>query len=215
MKPAIKPSILTATALAVGALAALTARAADVQYFGLRDKSAVAEFESVDTSTCSGGTYGTGIVTHVSVQGAFDAIRATDGTTGTPLANATIQVWDNCRGSQLLLATGFTTNFVLQIDANLKKASLKARIDAWDEASHNTVTVDVDLVWSAISKDNRDTFNDVTHDPGLTIASHSQGTIRDAAASGSVKIGTTDYTPDPSITGYIQKNAFHEVTITH
>ena len=39
--------------------------------------------------------------------------------------------------------------------------------------------------------------------------------VREAVASGTVAVGTTDYTPDPSVTGFIEKDAFHEVTITH
>jgi hypothetical protein len=193
--------------LALGATA-LTARAAEVQHYRFNDKSATAEFSFVVTNDA-----GRVIRTDVGVQGGFQVVRD-NGRTETPSANVFINVFDFTSNVRLLAAQGATSQQGLQIDANLKKARLKARIAAAESITNSTVPVDVDLVWSAAGSSDTYAGGYSEQLPGVTIAHNVNGTAREAVASGTVSIGTTDYTPEPSILGFIMKNAAHDVTIT-
>jgi len=73
---------------------------------------------------------------------------------------------------------------------------------------------DLDLVWTGTGMADRDSYNETTQLPGVTITSHSQGAIRDGVCSGSVIWLGTDVTPEPTAFAFLQKNAFTEVTIT-
>jgi hypothetical protein len=210
-KPIIQSSIRAVAALAVAALAfasAWTARAAEVTHFSLRDKSASAVFFSTDTSSCSQG-----IESFVTVQGGL-FVSKNGGTTETPLMSVQISVWDNCQNARVQFATGDTSQFELEIDPNLKKAKLKGTVVLQNHTTGADIIADVDLAWTSTDRADRGAFNDVVTEHGLTISSHSTGAIREALASGTIKVDTTDYTPEPSIVGYIQKNASHEITVT-
>src|SRR6266446_1052706 len=198
--------LATTIRVGVAVLALMTvannARAA-VQYLGLSDQSAVAEFAGTDTSTCVSG-----VVTHVSLQAGFSVISSPGSTTSSPLANVTIAIYDNCRNLQLVFAQGFTTNFDLRVDPTLKTAHLHARILVGDAVSNSSGYADVDVVWSGASMADRTTLNSVYQAPGLTITTHANGGIREAIASATVIYGGTDYTPEASVSAFIEKGAF-------
>jgi hypothetical protein len=210
MKPTIKSSILTGAGLAVCALALLplSAGATDVQHYWQNDQSVSAVFLSVDTNSCAQG-----IETFVTLGGGLSVVR--DGsTTGSALLSVILGVWNYCSNSRLLLATGDTSTFEMQIDPNLKKGKLKGTVVLQNHTTGADIIADVDLAFVSMSKEDRSNFNEVVQSGAVTVSSHSTGAIRDAVASGTVKVSTTDYTPEPSFLGFIMKDAHHEVTIT-
>jgi hypothetical protein len=207
----MKLSTLNILAVVALALAAPAARAADVSHITLKDQSASAVFLSVDTNSCPQG-----VEYFVAVQGGLFVSKDNGTNTATPLMSVQINVWDNCQNARVLFAHGETTQFELEIDANLKKAKLKGTVPLYNDQTAGTIYADVDLAWTATSKLEVDAFNDTWQATGVAVAVHALGKTREALASGTVKIqgSPTDYTPEPSIVGYIQKNGSHEFTIT-
>lgn len=180
-----------------------------VSHFSLRNQSAVADFISTDTSTCA-----LGVETLVSVAGSSEAVK--DGsTTVTPFASVIVSVFDFCRNTAVLFASGDTTIQSLRINPNLKLASLQATVPLFNYTTGGTITAGVDLVWNGANKADRSSSNTVDRSGGTTLVSFSSGAIREAEAAGSVVIDGIDYTPKASIDAFIERDAAREVTVTH
>lgn len=197
------------------ALAARESNAGTIQHVRYDGQVVTAEFFSVQTNSCTQG-----IETHVSLQSSIQTTKTTtsasSGTDTQPNIGIIISVYDYCQGMETLFAVGFTDNFVLQIDANQKTARLRAKQVLINDETHNsTFFVDIDMVWSATGKAQRQELNDKFEiAPGVTAAIHLSGVTRDAAASGTITDGTTDFTPEPSDWGIITKEGSYEVDIT-
>lgn len=121
-------------------------------------------------------------------------------------------VFDRCLSTTVLNVFGAGAVEELQLNPNLKSANLRATISASGSAS-NPVEVTVDLVWDGAGRKDRTSEQVRTRLGVYTYISNATGTIRDAAAAGSVVVGGLDVTPLPSSQGFIEKDSTRSLTI--
>lgn len=191
--------------LAIGALALLavppTVRATPgsptiVQSNG---QSAVAEFDTVSS----------GIETFVLVAGTH------------PSGAASLQIvvivgqFDVNTGTTLLFASGSTSTATVQLGPNLSSATASAIVPLTDSVSSNSFNVEVSVAWTANSPLIHQHNTTVTHTIGFTSIFHSNASLRDADALGTVSDGTTNFTPSPSVLAQILRVNSAQITITH
>jgi len=196
-------SILLLSLLTIGGLAvtlafiqlapASAAQAATVTVFTshFKDLSATADFQT--SSGC--------VDTFVSV--------GADAST----AGVFITQFDTCSSTLLKEAFGQTANPDMQVDQNLRSASLHATIPVYDLVSNTTSPVAVNLTWTGGSL--RMSEDSIFHmrGPGIIENGQFRGDFRPAVASGTVSDGVTNFTPDPSGFAQIAKFASGNVTI--
>jgi len=148
-------------------------------------------FSNTDPSGC--------IVTQVGVF-ARDDMRhepPEPGTTESLLALSIYQVND-CTGEQLLFAEGYTwlDEGDLQISKKLQSATLNATVNLEDLGATPNFDVDVDLTWTANEPAARSSSHSHLDQRGCKIISHWRGMSRFADVSGTVSVGTTNFTPE-------------------
>ena len=144
-----------------------------------------------------------------------DGFQNTFGKQTSSGADVFIGQFDICTNTQLLSASGSTSNPNFQIDKKLLSASLNTTISVFDSVSGNTFNVSVSVAWtstSAIAHENS-TFH--FHTKGFTENSHFNANFRDANASGTVSDGTTNFTPSPSVFAQTMSAKEVDVAITH
>jgi hypothetical protein len=116
----------------------------------------------------------------------------------------------------LMDASGGTENPTFQIDKDLLSASLSATIPVTDTVSGATFSVSVNMTWTSTSAIQHQNITQHYRTQGFTINSHSNADIRDAIASGTVYVGTTNFTPSGTLWfAQIVSAKSVDVTITH
>jgi hypothetical protein len=144
----------------------------------------------------------------------------TDNTSGRPTGPVAIVYTgsiDLCAGGQIPFnGEGFVDLSPGQftVDESLGSAALKVTVPVHDRVSGNTVNFDVDLKWTATSEPQviRAVFHEILPD-GTEQFAHSNGTFREALASGTVSNGSVNLTPDPA-TGDLQSVREGDLTLT-
>lgn len=125
----------------------------------------------------------------------------------TGIGAVSIFQYDTCTGMSLLNAVGQTDALSatdLVISNQLDRASLHATIAATNLDTGEPLTIDVNMAWVGTSVINRDHSNTNDQYPGgCHVLNRWKGSGRDAAASGSVSVGSTNYAPAPSEFGEI------------
>jgi len=130
-------------------------------------------------------------------------------------ADVFIGQFDNCTNTQLLGASGSTSNPSFQIDKKLLSASLNTTISVFDFVSGNTFDVSVSVAWTSISAIGHENSTFHFHTKGFTENAHFNADFRDANASGTVSDGTTNFTPSPSVFAQTMSAKEVDVAITH
>ena len=186
------------------------AAGADTFHFRFTGQFAEAFLESFDPSGCIG---------------TFVGVFAVDGRVktgpGQPAAESVAQMFidqfDFCNETSLISAFGFTTLSAdeFQIDKKITSATLNTTIEVFDFVSGTSFPVEISVSWTGIG----DTFSvkDRLHikTPDFKVNSRFDGTFRNAEASGTVSDGTTNFTPDPTVSADMGSVKQGEVAIVH
>lgn len=166
-----------------------------------------ADFSSVETSTCA-----LGIETTVRVDGSQGVVINNGMTFESNVAAVVVSVYDRCLEMPVLSVTGTGEAEELQVNPNLKTASLRAGFEGSDDYNQ-PVWITVDLVWNGVNRAER-TSDHVNVNQGVyKVVATSSGTIRDAVAGGSVTVDGTDETPLSSTRGTIEKDALRKLIV--
>lgn len=190
----------------------LPAHAAGAQtfHFRLRNLGGDATFESTDSSGC--------INTYVVVFVSDSHFKTAP---GQPVARSTafmiIDVFDSCTDTFLRSGFGFAvlSPDEFQIDKKLTSATLNTTMEVFDDLSGTSLPVDVSLSWTGTGDTVREQRHSHVKMPGFILNSHSNGTSRNAVASGTVSDGTTNFTPEPAVSAGLAFFKEGEVVIEH
>src|SRR2546422_1755696 len=153
----------------------------------------------------------------LSSDGCIDTFVFVDGNqSGTTLeADVFIGQFNICTQTDLMEASGSTFSPDLQISKKLDSASLSATISVFDFVSGNTFNVSVNTTWTATGPLSHEIQSSHFHTKGFIDNFHRNAAFRDAGASGTVSVGTTNFTPFPSVFAQIASVKVGDVTITH
>lgn len=184
------------------ALAALgqytTAKSGGGGAFKFKGQSTDTFFSSMDPTGC--------VATDLSVFASEQIIRNQPGS-GTPSSGLTLFIsqYNVCTNQQLLVASGFAplADQDLQISGNLDSAILNTRTDVVDEISGSSFDVNIALAWQGTSSMGHQSSQFQYSFGRCKTKSHNDGAFRFAEAAGSVTIGQTNLTPDPSVSSTI------------
>jgi hypothetical protein len=192
--------VLSLGLLAIGPVAVANAANDKVTVVNLRGPLANAWFTSFDPSGCIETD------TFVSLQrSTYQQLPARKTTTG----NLAVSIFEynTCTGESLLNVVGETDAVPLAdivFSNQLDRASVHASIAASNLDTGDPLTIAVSVAWtgtSAIYRDHSNTNDRYSRD--CHVLNRWKGSGRDAVASGSVTIGTTDYAPTASYLGEI------------
>jgi hypothetical protein len=192
--------VLSLGLLALGPASAVGAATDKVTVVNLRGPLANAWFSDIDPSGC--------IETDTFVSAQRSDYQQLPGG-GTTTGNLAVSVfrYDTCTEESLLDVVGQTDALPLAelvISSQLDHASVHATIAASDLDTGDPVTIDVSVSWVGTSDIHRDHSNTNDQYPGgCHVLNRWKGSGRDAVASGTVTIGTTNYAPTPSEFGEI------------
>jgi hypothetical protein len=171
-----------------------------------------ADFSSLDRSECV-----LGVETTVHVEGSVGDIHIADlcgsGPTSdsevtdevTNIVAVVVSVYDRCLAMSVRSITGTGAAEEIHVNPNRKTGSLRAAISGTDELDQ-PVSIAIDLVWNGVGHKDRTNDRVNTNQGIYKLVYASSGTIRDAAAAGSVTIDGADITPLPATRGTIEKN---------
>jgi hypothetical protein len=177
--------------------------AAEVSHF--TGRSVDANFTSIDSSGC--------ISSSVNLF-AGDLLSDTPPGQAAPGIIVGIFLYDRCTNTQLLTASTIAplSKKDFRIAGNLNSATLDTTLSVFDEVSGTFVDVTVNLTWIGTSPVERqhNHFN-YRFEDCLTVL-HNNTAFRYAEASGTVTIGSTNFTPEPSIEGHIGKTTLGNIT---
>jgi hypothetical protein len=182
---------------------------AETIHFSFNGQSADAFFTSTDPSGC--------IQTDVFVSAVDGKIKQDGAPEVESLASVAISRFDLCTGTVLLSAFGSATlaptEFV--IDRQLVSASLDTTVTVMDFVSGASFPVDVAVNWTGTGATFRvkQHFQIIT--PGFKLNSRFDGTFREAAASGTISDGTSNFTPEPAAFADMSSVKSGEVSIVH
>jgi hypothetical protein len=206
----MKKAVLLAASLAGAILSpAFAASLPTVTIDALKSKSVYAHFSSVDETGC--------IQADVDITGADQVERILPNGTKTlsPNADVSLVVFDNCQLIPVIFANGSTFVQKLVISEDLKSASLKTTIPVQDIGTLENHLLYVNLVWKFSGPIQSSKDFSATKPDGTIVIQRFRGAIREAVATGSVVLdGETEYAPDPSTQGSIQKLINVTTTIT-
>jgi hypothetical protein len=194
----MRTRLLAVASLALVLMAlALPARAAGAESLHVKFKGQTAQAEFSSTEGC--------VQTVVYVL-ASDGEFKTD--PGGPAAASAGEVYlfqnDLCTQTRIFGGFGFAMlePDEFQIDEEFTEATLTTTIEVSDGVTGRTIPLNVSVAWNG----NGDTFRDDTrfheNTPGLRVNFHLDGIFREATASGTVSDGTTNFTPEPALSGY-------------
>src|SRR6266545_541718 len=193
--PGMRTRLLAVVSLAFVLMAlALPARAAGAETLHVKFQGQTAQAEFSSTKGC--------VQTVVYVL-ATDGRFKTDpgGPEAASGGEVYISKFDVCAQTQLVDAFGFAVLAPdeFQVDEQLTAATLTATIEVSDFTSGTSFPVHVSVSWTGFG----DTFSqdDRFHlkTPGFKVNFHLDGTFRQAAASGTVSDGTTNFTPERAL----------------
>jgi hypothetical protein len=132
----------------------------------------------------------------------FEQRDAQGPATSGSFASVTVSQFDLCADTLVLYAYGTASPLAsgaLQVSKKLDEAQLNTIVPVFDEISGRSFDLNVDLRWRATGPLSRQQTITHFHTPGCRVNSHSQGISRPAEASGTVSDGTTDFTPEASL----------------
>jgi hypothetical protein len=207
----MKRLVLAVALLLSMLLTALPAHAAGAQtrHVSFKGQFATAVFDTVDSSGC--------IETVVTVIAEDRRIKQASPPEATLRAIVELFQFDSCSGKLLLSAFGLAplTPDQFQIDKQFNAATLNATIEVTDFVSENTFPVDVSVRWTGSGDIVREKDHVHLKEPGFKLNGHFTGTSRNAAASGTVSDGTTNFTPQPAVSAEMGSTKRGEVVIIH
>jgi hypothetical protein len=186
-----------------------SAAGAQTRHFSFKGQFATAVFDTVDSTGCS--------ETFVTIIAEDRRIKQVGPPEATLRATIDVLQIDSCSGTLLLSAFGLATLTPQQfhIDKQFNAATLNVTIEVTDFVSGNTFPVDVSVNWTGSGDIVRDKHHDHLKEPGFKLNAHFTGASRNAAASGTVSAGTTNFTPQPAVTAEMGSTKRGEVMIIH
>ncbi len=203
---------------AAGAALPLVPRAgaASAQVLHLSDKSVSGLFSSVDPTGC--------LYADVVINSSLKGYRDGGSTAPSALTEVTISITDVCIGNTALYAVGISNaDGVLQFEKDMRIARVKIELSVVDSVFGGAFVASVDVIFTATGPTEK--FNDVTitkTTPGIKLVERFSGSVRPAAASGTLfGAGTVvwplsgNQIPLPSIQGTLQTLKWGTVTISH
>lgn len=202
-------SVLTAL-IALAVTPPVTVGAGDVLH--VRGQAAYATFQSSDDAGCVSNWVS------VQVHEVETQRRPQQSSVTTTTAFLYVEQRDDCTQTVLMQAGGWDVPLPEgdgQVANNLSSATLNASLDLFDYISNSTVTADVHLTWNPTDERASLTwYHNSSHTPQSIYNSHSTGKMRAAQVSGTVSIGSVNYTPIPTSDGQFGTGMDGEVTIT-
>lgn len=188
----------------------VTVRAGDVLH--LRGQAAFATFQSSDDTGCV-SSYVDVRVHEIETRSLPQQPRAT-----TMTAFLYVDQWDSCTQALLIQVAGWDVPLpegALQVANNLGSATLNvSSLELYDYVSLSTVKVDVHLTWNPTDERPSLTwYHNSSHTPQSIYNYHSTGKMRAAQVSGTVSIGSVNYTPIPTPDGQFGTGMGGELTI--
>lgn len=188
-------ALMGAGLLLIGSAAPLAAASGNVSVDNLRGPLVNASFSSLDPTGC------------VETDTFVTANRPTDqqlpgpgSTTG--VGGVDIWVYDWCTDTTLFQAYGETDSLTadeFQVSRQLDWALLNTTMPATDPDTGTTVDVAIAVAFTGTSDITRNSTGSNDRYPGgCHVINRWKGSGRDASASGSVSVGGTNYTADPS-----------------
>jgi hypothetical protein len=182
-----------AVSLAALLLMAAMALAADTQVLQGSGDFVVAVFSSTDATGC--------IITDVSASAGTGMIRQDPGGSSSQVAlDVFVAQYDTCRQVQLLAALGTSLNPSFQFARDLSSASALGTVLMSDAVSGTSFNFFADLSWTGFGDSQRIAGSTYFVSPGGTVFVHAfNGLVRPAQASGTISDGTTNFTPQASL----------------
>ncbi len=189
------------------ALPVMSALAGDIFLF--RGQSADSFFSSADPTGC--------ILTNVGVFANDGKFQSPPGSGSTSSgAFIFIDQFTVCPFFSPLLSAFGSASLAgpdFQVLGQLNSATLDTTIPVFDFVSGSTLSADVDLTWTGTGALSRSNSHFHFQSPGFIVNGHFNGASRPAEASGSVSIGGTNFTPQPSVFAQIISAKSGEVII--
>lgn len=177
-----------------------TSRAVNIVHFS--SNSVDASFFTVDPSPCDCSVIPTPkcIFTDVFVSASDNTIQTPPGKGGVSQILADFEIIQFDCAIQLLSANCQLANPDFQVGKKLDSATLNATLECFDFVSNSTFNVSASLTWTATGDRVRQSSSNRLQFPGpsCNIHSNSDGSSRGAQASGTVSVGTTNFTPNPT-----------------
>lgn len=194
----MRTRLLTVASLALVLLAlALPARAAGAETLHVKFKGQTAQAEFSSTEGC--------VETTAYVLASVGEFKTDSG--GREWGSAgEVYLFQSDLCTQTQLLGGYGIEMLMpgefQIDEEFTEATLNTTIEVTDRVAGRTIPLNVSVAWDGYGG----TFSDDTRfhedSPELRVNFHLAGTFRQATASGTVTDGTTNFTPEPAVTGY-------------
>ncbi len=112
----------------------------------------------------------------------------------------TVSQYNTCTGESIMYVEGFTyiPEADFQVSEKQETATLTTTVTGYDEVSQESVQINVNLTWDANGSPTRTKTNNHYNFPGCHIQEKFTQLTRTAVAYGSVSIGGTNFTPQPS-----------------
>jgi hypothetical protein len=199
--------IFSILGLLVATLLRPAAGSAETLHLAQDDQTASAHFSSTDLSGC--------VLTEVSVI-AVDGRRKDGQEPGEERSEAiaAISRYDACADALLLAADGRAALApeAFQID-DLTAATLNATIELFDSVSNSSLAVDVALTWQGVGDPVRQRIHTHIWTRSFTVNFRFDGTDRQAAAAGTVMVGTDNVTPEPGVDNSLRAIRAGQVTV--
>lgn len=161
--------------------------------------TARADFGDIDQSGC----VETAVFVFAAEQTSKEADSMAAGPSGKPVTGVfffvSVSQINFCTGEFLRGLSGVGTEASFHVDrVKLSEAHLKATVLALDDFTQSEVPVEVDLTWTATGELVSLSERFRQKQPGLLVSSFFKGTLRDAAATGTVLVGGENLTPNVS-----------------
>jgi hypothetical protein len=135
-----------------------------------------------------------------------------------PLAAVSLSIYqfDNCTGATLLSAgsSGFVTipKDGIQVLGRSDSATLSTTLEVFDFVSNTPLSVNIDLTWTATGDPTHMNERSLVQSPGSLVLARYSSIARESEASGSVSVGGTNFTPEPSVSAGIASVQNGQVT---
>jgi hypothetical protein len=183
-------ALMTAAILPTAARAETTVR----HFNGI---SAYASFTSYDSTGC--------IITYTDVSVYEDVTRTSGSSTESSYAYLNIFQYDSCQNlylSELFGDSGLAPG-AFDTRGKIHSARLATTLEAYDYLTNTTVPVSIDLAWTAVGDVLRGSSSFRSIYAHTRLSSHQVGSSSAADVVGSVVLGGTNLTPQPSDYGSI------------
>jgi hypothetical protein len=125
--------------------------------------------------------------------------------------NIYISQYDTCSGTQILFVDAIADQPepALQIDPKLGQASLHTTLNVTDTLSGTTFDIAIDMTWTGFGPLRHDQYNFRLDGQDCRIHDHNNLVERAITATGSVWSETQNFTPEPSVGGWLISTNSH------